>query len=58
MQKNLFSTYLGGTELRILEYARLVLRKVKQRLSDLKAERWENSSSSRLAKKIVAYKKL
>ena len=57
MQKNLFSTYLGGTELWILGNSMLVLRKVKQLLSNFEAERWENLSNLRLAKKSVAYKK-
>ena len=35
----------------------LVLRKVKQLLSNFEAERWENLSNLRLAKKSVAYKK-
>ena len=35
----------------------LVLKKVKQLLSNFEAERWENLSNLRLAKKSVAYKK-
>ena len=34
-----------------------MLRKVKQLLSNFEAERWENLSNLRLAKKSVAYKK-
>ena len=57
MQENWFLTYLGGTELQILGNSRLVLRKVKQLLSNFEAERWENLSNLRLAEKSVAYKK-
>ena len=53
----LISYYLGGSELRILGNSRLVLRKFKQLLSNFEAERWENLSNLRLAKKSVAYKK-
>ena len=41
----------------ILGNSMLVLRKVKQLLSNFEAERWENLSNLRLAKKSVAYKK-
>ena len=57
MQENLFFIYLAGTELRFLGNSRLVLRKFKQLLSNFEAERWENLSNLRLAKKSVAYKK-
>jgi len=41
--ENLFSTYLGGTEYRVMNIgnSRLGLRKVKQLLSNFEAERWE-----------------
>ena len=54
---NLFRFKSISTELWILGNSRLVLRKIKQLLSNFEAERWENLSNLRLAKKSVAYKK-